>query len=1308
MGTQTSALHDTQPVSPSYFASIIISRRSTNALDGHVGDDAEDTQMTREEGHEGHIDLLSSFAPVDGADTQGRDTQGQDEDASDAEVASPSQPDVQLPIFPESQRFKTPATVSRKRYANGEMVESPLLPRNPFANNGPANEGKIMGLSQVFAGTQAASSPFMSDLPPQLPSDRPSPNIALQTRPATVSTSSPLLERHRIVGEPVAQYRTVDQSQDDRHRRAVSEGGEPGLSAESSDDDFDNEPSIVRRRRQAKERDDIARMQFNAISSPVRQPRTSDDTARKSTGRTRSFASPNRSRSMNAKFRMPHDSPSEVEHRPAAAFDEANESEQDTDVEANKDVAVRQSSQLDPNDDEDKENMPFDLRRIPDTVKTTARLQQVLDGDHDLETSPIFTHVYGNVQKKADELVGGTEERPAVLNSQPSQPLARALFEAKQKLFSSGQSADFIPQSPPAVEPLEPSSQPPDETGLSRQTIDMLPSHQMSAAATTTTSHDVSENNESHVATVRKEGTKQESNVNTATDRSQPLAQFEPVTPMDVDATTSGGPKTQGLPASTNDATYETAPSHVSQASPSARQLCTKSAPEPVKTPQTRKRRMMTEIAADPSPQRSSSGYLGEMLATMQDLEAKEILSSQSPIRPRRASKRQRLTGPNLQPPATNISQPPNEIISIGSGVMRRDMSSHANSRSVPFEENMPPPQPLGEVKQQPVGHHKRKKQSSSTQEPSSNRQGRVPERPTRSKRSMFDIEAIPPAPTASEPCDHGKHVWSLGVEQTRPKDETPKGKTDAPAKPNRKSPKIAKKSKETVDPVAECETNTVADGEAPTMVSNHCDGSGPSLFPNQVWACFNGKTRAYYPATCLGLSGADSLKYIVQWEGYDPDEVDAYGVRTLDLRVGDIVKVDQKGFPKYAHVVKGFKDQVQLGDDNHVFTDIRGFQTLVVVPKQRESLPGDVDLGNVKEVPISSIYLDKNMWHQMKDRVYEASSLQAPVQQSGITTPMERPSTPSTPSSRTRRLQATTSTALAVTIAESSGLLSNMVFAISYDESAQKSQLTYQILAQGGTILNEGFQEFFESDTDSFTLKPIHANTTTFCALIADRHSRKEKYMQALALGLPCLSGKWIESCISAHQIQNWTTYLLPAGESALLGGATRSRTFPPACFADSTKLSSTISYRPTFLTDQSVVVVTGKGKADEKKRASYFFLIRTLQPKTIERAPDVKSALKTVETRKEMVDWLFVDDREVEGARTALMEMKVVSPGPKASGSLRGRKGTSSTSGGRKSIAESSVDRGPGVDVKVKVVGNEFIVQSLILGQVWEDGIA
>jgi hypothetical protein len=174
---------------------------------------------------------------------------------------------------------------------------------------------------------------------------------------------------------------------------------------------------------------------------------------------------------------------------------------------------------------------------------------------------------------------------------------------------------------------------------------------------------------------------------------------------------------------------------------------------------------------------------------------------------------------------------------------------------------------------------------------------------------------------------------------------------------------------------------------------------------------------------------------------------------------------------------------------------------------------------------------------------------------------------------------------------------------------------------------------------------------------------------LQALALGLPCLSGKWLETCIASDSLVDWQSYLLPAGESDELEGAIRSRVLP-TYEPLNVRIVDVVESRPDVLNADAVIFVLGRGKAEEKRRP-YVFLTQALGTTHIEKVPDIRAA-KVLLDGPDGKDykWVFVDDRDVDSAR-ALLTSK---PG-----------------------------RGATKDAAVKVVGNEFVKQSLVLGRMF-----
>ncbi|KAK7997683.1 transcription initiation factor TFIID subunit A-domain-containing protein [Apiospora arundinis] len=171
--------------------------------------------------------------------------------------------------------------------------------------------------------------------------------------------------------------------------------------------------------------------------------------------------------------------------------------------------------------------------------------------------------------------------------------------------------------------------------------------------------------------------------------------------------------------------------------------------------------------------------------------------------------------------------------------------------------------------------------------------------------------------------------------------------------------------------------------------------------------------------------------------------------------------------------------------------------------------------------------------------------------------------------------------------VSASSGLFKGMVFALSFnseDEAAR--QLTKSLIQRAsGKILVTGFDELFEpaclglpldlspsTAARSLALKS-NFQATSFTALIADSHSRKAKYMQALALGLPCLSAKWISTCVSRGKVMGWSSYVLCAGSSRVLSGAICSRNIP-IYEASSKTLPETLEESPALLRNMFILV--------------------------------------------------------------------------------------------------------------------------------------
>jgi len=1274
MATQSSP-HDTQELSPSYYESLINVNKSKSAAELAKGgqiEDADDgvTQRTAHIGDPGHIDL--GLGDSDHEDEE-QDESDQELNSEPIEFSPTQATQNRLSQFPESQRFKTPATNGKKRNYLGEVIESPALPRNPLARDGATKTPiHALGLSQAFAATQACSSPIMTRHTSVPTSDRPSPNIEMQARPATASLSSPLRPRSELkrgITEPQSHYISIKQSQLRReHLAAVRQQSSGDRSAEHSDvdDDFDEEPSHIKRTRRVKEREENIRQIFARFSSPTR-PGSAGKTVDQPTSTTRAQTS--------SPFRSPHShrvrqQTTEEETRPAQAC-VAGDSEEETDVETEEQVVIRNSSQVvGEHEEEDKENAHARALQVPETV---ARSHQIVNGEVERDASPTLRRAFAQPAMeplRSSQVIGqgamngqciNGSPTFAVENSQPDQPLSRKLaaqlaepskaFSSHSHVSSSAAGVTQVHSSPgrDEVENRYDHSQPQvfqAEFAREQQYQESEEGYgnasQIKGKCVGSPRHHVPA---AHLPSIDENGHVQP--LSTVPERSSAHGSTTDVAEGSLDAATS----VKGNRAEQQSSRYESARTHLSSNTPASRLLNSL-----FSSPSGRKRKRLGDIAAQPSPKKTTGGMeMEEVMAATDDSEFYKAVEgapeSSSPIPPGRNIKRRRL-------------------------LERQAVLSRATSASA--DSHLPSSPPTSDLNA--VSH------------------------------TLDPAPSVPPSKTDLRPSRRSEAIWDV---QTSPE-------KSAPAKPMRgtarepkglskrvSGPQKSKSAKPQDSMVAEM-VQDGPDQEPRPVVSvlqppntSIADQQPPPrdievIAPNRVLACFNGNRRGYYPATCIGSTGLKlegTFRYQIQWDDSSRDDIDEDGIRTLDLRVGDQVKVNLQGWPRVQYVIQGFKDRIDKFDGD--VTDIRGFKTLLVKPKKRKSLPADISTENVKEAPMSATYLDTKMWGQMKDRIFDFDHahrripltlkvLQQAPSRSGLATPSERPSTPSTPSSRTRRKSdfpaQTTSTALPLPgLLAVSGIFSNMTFAVSYDDEQRKTSLGKAISADGGTLLGEDFHEMFDRQSPPTPpsrrapqMDPLALNArffnSGFVALIADRHSRKPKYMQALALGIPSLSGRWVEACIAANRIKDWQPYLLSAGESLVLEGAVRSRVLSPVD-ANTALLKDMISTRPNLLQGEAAIVVKGRGKAEEKRKP-YIFLTKAAGAGKVETCADTKSAKALLDGDSEhLFRWVFVDDKELRKAEATLL--------PKGQG--------------RKSK-------------EIRVVGNAFLCQSLILGRLWE----
>ncbi|KXJ93326.1 hypothetical protein Micbo1qcDRAFT_194540 [Microdochium bolleyi] len=278
----------------------------------------------------------------------------------------------------------------------------------------------------------------------------------------------------------------------------------------------------------------------------------------------------------------------------------------------------------------------------------------------------------------------------------------------------------------------------------------------------------------------------------------------------------------------------------------------------------------------------------------------------------------------------------------------------------------------------------------------------------------------------------------------------------------------------------------------------------------------------------------------------------------------------------------------------------------------------------------------------------------------------------------------------------------------------SQNKALKDSIVKEGGVVLSDGFDALFRLDSFGNRTNTISALSSSmspvnpemgFTALIADEHSRKAKYIQALALGLPCLAPRWITTCVAKRKLVDWSSYLLCAGQSSFLGEAIRSRNLP---FYDPTtsKLVKVIEQRPKLLENTEVLVVLKRTTKEDNM--PYLFLVQVLGA-TLTRVHTLDEARAVLVQRQDAGDpfhWVYVGDRLTDVDTVLYGDPARSGTAKEAAGARKRKRSTkASTASANTSMAQATDQEGARPPKRVRTLDDELVVQSLILGRLIEE---
>ncbi|PCG94324.1 Rad9-like Rad53-binding domain [Penicillium occitanis (nom. inval.)] len=1281
---------DTQPISQSIFENIISrgksfqpSQTSEHGLSDSYNAGQESFQMTVKEGESGHINLLADFESNKQAAAQNYSSDDEAISSKDGQSSPAQFPSYN--VFPESQRFlETPVTAEKRRDVPNMATTTPSLPRNPLAAD-MSSSGGILSMSQLFKATQTPVSPFSNRLPSGPLSDRPSPDLPIQAHPLGGYTSSPTRTPRanltRTHTDPFS-YIPMDESQK-RRAQIVEErrtrSAENIDSEEPIDRDFEEESSLVQRMNR---RRDIDHETSLRLASVTHGRSSSDSAVKPSTASTKPLS---RDVSVEA----------DETQEPSVPLNGEGVSEEETDKEDITEVPQSQIRQAPSSSEEDKENHvgPYaDMAQA--TTAAHDRLSQALDMHDDLamtDTPPAEAHGL-----ETGTYVKNTQQEINVRDSQPSPSQRVSKHKRTRSLLSQAESvhiqSSYDDSSPPTKRqrrhlitekaPLSPSKQ------LVQQTS---PAGTV-GPPTRSSQHQVSSNDP--VSSIRN-----------GTEKPSSMPSHVANTPL-------------------NKVAYDTIPeTSIPESSPHRNQQSSL-APEPLNQlptmqeaeqedddlpPQRHIRQRNSGLPAPrsssnnkpsfligSSPEKGSIKSLSELSAEMSPQSANgEPINFDDFLNNEDQDFNMMFKSPSRRTPRKRLRTAQDYVNSqYGSSPLKNVESTH----TLNVEQSEPPEEEFPYSESPPMRAVPRRQRA----------------RPSQVGEDLYEMDGSPKARKSTFTRHVSVSSQNLPLQETVPESallQPPSSvhgsqrstkETDA----NQFQTEPAESTAHEKHVVPTSTKLSIRDSQAENLTSDiqSPEPEDPIIAPYQVLAFWNGRKRAYYPATFMHAD--EPQRCVVAFADSGPVDVALGSVKKLQLRVGDAIKIDYPKVPKVTHIIRGFSQQLkpeELTQRNEYgylpVTDIYGYSTVIVTAKQRKSIPGGGQLENEQtiEVPIYSIYLDMILWNQMKGRSFVVPEKTEPAPTT-LQTPSRGASTPLSPGSRLSR------THLTIRL----GLFSGMVFAISLgDQDSHKSRLVKLISLNGGQILQDGFEELFEYPSSApavtqaetlsqagvaeeavdFCLASKYENTG-FACLIADKHSRRAKYMQALALNVPCLSRRWIEDCVEQNRIVNWEHYLLPAGESSFLYGAIKSRVLTPVA-ADKALFAQTFDARAKLLDNQSVLLVLGRGKTEERHKA-YIFLMYALGAARIARVLDLRSAKTLLRKQAQKQDgprwdWLYVDDSE-EATAEAMM-------GDPYETANTGKKRKRSTL-----FMESHGDN----KASPRVMSNDLVCQSLILGKI------
>lgn len=351
-----------------------------------------------------------------------------------------------------------------------------------------------------------------------------------------------------------------------------------------------------------------------------------------------------------------------------------------------------------------------------------------------------------------------------------------------------------------------------------------------------------------------------------------------------------------------------------------------------------------------------------------------------------------------------------------------------------------------------------------------------------------------------------------------------------------------------------------------------------------------------------------EDTKVHVMYDDSEEAQIELLLVCPLDLRVGDIVKVNvPKIRSKPLEITQLFRDFSTTATDIHGNTAFHA----------RRKGTKTTSKHSIDQLCIP-LNLMKPFFERRRSSTLKRAAKEEPI----------------TPSRKQRSRDFSPTQSRISTPLKCEGLFGRIAFSITIINtgSVMRDSIVSDIAGNGGRLLPQGLDELFEDSPfhDSKDIAPLRltvlGKSLKAAIVIADQPSRRAKYLQALSLGLPCLYFSYIQDCITANTLLDIHPYLLAAGEGKINGHSIlMSMTCIIPSLTTTHSLFQAIQHRRRIYDKKSIIIVIGPPEQSDTRKIHYF-LAWAMCAEEITDVPTLSDAYRLFQNPEDGKHWDLV----------------------------------------------------------------------------------